>query len=116
MYTLVDASAYLDDGVLGEVAVVLLGVVRGAVLVNVGTNGSRRHDLVPPTQVEEDGAANVLQEDDALVPPEVPPQRLVDRDLLREAVEQRGTRRGQRAREKMPTYAARVACLGVPKP
>lgn len=70
------------ERVLEAVVLMLLVMVGLAVPVDVGPDCLGRHDLVRPAEVEEDGAADVLQEEDALVPPELPAQRLVDRDLL----------------------------------
>ena len=40
------------------------------------------HDLVVSAEADEGGAADLVEEELALVPPELPPERVVDGDLL----------------------------------
>lgn len=64
------------------VAAVLLRMVPLEEVVDVHLEDVGRHDLVVAAQADEGRAAHLVQEELPLVPPELPAQRVVDRDFL----------------------------------
>lgn len=64
------------------VAAVLLRMMPLKEVVDVHLEDVGGHDLVVAAQADEGRAAHLVQEELAFVPPELPAQRVVDRDFL----------------------------------